>query len=223
MFFEYGKAETDYLSAKDKRLGAVIERIGHIERAVDDDLFSSIVHHIIGQQVSTKAQRCVWERMQRAYGTVTARVIATADRDELQALGTTYRKVDYVQAAAGKIESGAFDLDAVAHMSDAEAIEALTSLDGVGTWTAEMLLLFGLQRPDILSYGDLGIVRGMRMVYRHRTLSRERFERYRHRFSPHGSVASLYFWAVAGGAIPEPSDPAKPQPRKPGGAKRNPR
>ena len=79
---------------------------------------------------------------------------------------------------------------------------------GIGVWTAEMLLLFTLQRPDILSYGDLGIQRGMRMVYRHRKITKKLFAKYRRRLSPYGSVASLYFWMVAGGAIPDLEDPA---------------
>ena len=109
------------------------------------------------------------------------------------------------------MQSGAFDIEAVEHMSDEEAIAALSSLHGIGVWTAEMILLFCLQRPDILSYGDLAILRGMRMVYHHRAIDRKKFERYRRRLSPYGSTASLYFWAVAGGAIPELKDPA---PRK---------
>ena len=60
MIFAYGQTETDYLRGKDKRLGAVIDRIGPIEREVDTDLFSSVVHHIIGQQISTKAQATIW-------------------------------------------------------------------------------------------------------------------------------------------------------------------
>ena len=71
-----------------------------------------------------------------------------------------------------------------------------------------MILLFCLQRPNILSYDDLGIQRGMRMVYRHRSIDRKLFEKYRRRLSPYCSVASLYFWAVAGGAIPGLTDPA---------------
>ena len=71
-----------------------------------------------------------------------------------------------------------------------------------------MILLFCMQRSNILSYGDLAILRGMRMVYRHRKITKDQFEKYRRRLSPYCSVASLYFWAVAGGAIPELNDPA---------------
>ena len=109
---------------------------------------------------------------------------------------------------AQKVQSGEFDIEALNTMTDQEAIAALSSLKGIGVWTAEMILLFCLQRPDIFSFGDLAIQRGLRMVYRHKTVPRERFERYRKRFSPYCSIASLYFWAVAGGAIAELNDPA---------------
>ena len=80
------------------------------------------------------------------------------------------------------------------------------SLKGIGVWTAEMILLFCMQRQDVLSCDDLAIQRGLRMVYHHRKIDRGLFEKYRRRFSPYGSVASLYLWAVSGGAIPELHD-----------------
>ena len=192
--------------SRDARLGVVIERVGHINRAVDDGLFSSVVHHIIGQQISTKAQQTIWQRMNDAFGEVTPASIGRASIEELQTLGMTFRKAEYIKDFTGKIIDGEFDLDAVKQMSDADAITALVSLKGIGVWTAEMILLFCLQRPDILSFDDLAIQRGMRMVYHHRKIDRKLFEKYRRRLSPCCSVASLYFWAVAGGAIPEMKD-----------------
>ena len=203
MYFAYGEKELAYLRRKDKRLCEVIDRIGHIDRAVDTDLFSSVVHHIIGQQISTKAQATIWQRMQDALGQVNAETILAAGVPRLQALGISFRKAEYITDLAEKVRTGAFDLDAVAHMSDEDAIWALSSLKGIGVWTAEMILLFCLQRPDVFSYDDLAIQRGLRMVYHHRRIDRKLFDRYRRRFSPYCSVASLYLWAVAGGAIPE--------------------
>lgn len=205
-YFEYGDKETEYLKAKDKKLGEVIDRIGRIERAVDRNLFSAVVHHIIGQQISTKAQRTLWVRINEGLGEVTADTLLGAGRDKIQSFGTTYKKADYILDFAGKVQKGEFDVDALGEMPDEEVIKELSSLKGVGVWTAEMLLLFCLQRPNVLSYGDLAIRRGMRMVYRHREISRDKFEKYRRKLSPHCSVASLYFWAVAGGAIPELKD-----------------
>ena len=206
LYFAYGEAELSYLRQKDKRLCEVIDRIGPVRRVVDTDLFSSVVHHIIGQQISTKAQATIWQRMQDALGAVNAETILTAGVPRLQGLGMTFRKAEYITDFAEKVHTGAFDLDAVEHMDDEDAIRALSSLKGIGVWTAEMILLFCMQRPDIFSYDDLAIQRGLRMVYHHREISRERFEKYRRRFSPYCSVASLYLWAVSGGAIPEMRD-----------------
>ena len=206
MYFAYGERELSYLRQKDKRLGSVMDRIGHIDRAVDPDLFSSVVHHIIGQQISTKAQATIWQRIHDTLGSINAETILKAGVPALQALGMTFRKAEYITDFAEKVHTGAFDLNAVERMNDEDAIRALSSLKGIGVWTAEMILLFCMQRPGIFSYDDLAIRRGLRMVYHHREIDRERFERYRRRFSPYGSVASLYLWAVAGGAIPEMQD-----------------
>lgn len=213
MYFDYGAREVDYLKARDRVLGEVIDQVGHVEREVDPDLFSAVVHHIVGQQISTKAQATIWARMRERLGEVNARTVAAAGTAALQSVGISLRKAEYIQDFADKVNSGAFDLQRVAALPDSEAIEALVALKGVGVWTAEMILLFCLQRPDIFSFDDLAIQRGLRMVYRHRKIDRKLFEKYRRRFSPYGSVASLYLWAVAGGAIPGKKDPA-PRPKK---------
>ena len=168
----------------------------------EGDLFAAVVHHIIGQQISSAAQATVWARLQETLGAITPASVNAATLEQLQSCGTTFKKAGYIKGFAEKVESGEFDLDAVAHMSDAEAIAALSSLSGIGEWTAEMLLLFCLGRPDILSFGDLAIHRGMRMVYHHRKVTRQMFEKYRRRYSPYGSVASLYLWAVSHMDVP---------------------
>ncbi len=206
MHFEYGEKEISYLKSKDAKLAEVIDKLGFIERETDTDLFSSVVHHIIGQQISTKAQATIWQRMQDALGQVNAETILSVGVSDLQALGISFRKAEYITDFAGKVHTGEFDIEAVNQMSDADAISALSSLKGIGVWTAEMILLFCMQRPNIFSYDDLAIQRGLRMVYHHRRIDRKLFEKYRRRFSPYCSVASLYLWAVSGGALPEMRD-----------------
>lgn len=191
MFFQYGEAETEYLSQKDAKLAAVIEQVGHVQREVDPDLFSSVVHHIIGQQISTKAQATVWARMQEKLGTVDAAHVLATSAEELQACGMTFKKVEYIQDFADKVQAGEFVHEAIWNKTDEEAIQELSSLKGIGTWTAEMILLFCMQRPNVFSYDDLAIQRGLRMVYHHRKITRALFEKYRRRFSPYCSVASL--------------------------------
>lgn len=201
MHFEYGEKEISYLKSKDAKLAEVIDTLGFVEREIDTDLFSAVVHHIIGQQISTKAQATIWQRMQDALGQVNAETILSAGVSNLQALGISFRKAEYITDFARKVHTGEFDIEAVSQMSDTDAISALSSLNGIGVWTAEMILLFCMQRPDIFSYDDLAIQRGLRMIYHHRRIDRKLFEKYRRRFSPYCSVASLYLWAVSGGAI----------------------
>ncbi|MDO4540668.1 MAG: DNA-3-methyladenine glycosylase 2 family protein [Syntrophomonadaceae bacterium] len=208
MYFAYGAKETEYLISRDKKLGEAIRRIGHIDRLTDEDLFSSVVHHIIGQQISTAAQATLWKRLISSVGAVDAPGLLALGRNELQAIGITFRKAEHILDFAAKVDEGAFALEALAAMPDELVIKELCALKGIGVWTAEMIMIFGMRRPDIVSFGDLAIMRGMRMLYRHREIDRARFEQYRKRYTPYGTVASLYLWAIAGGALPELTDPA---------------
>lgn len=211
MYFQYGETEINYLKRKDKKLAWAIEQIGRIKRKLDANLFAAVVRHIVGQQISSKAQATVWARLKARLKDVTPFAVHDVSAQELQALGMSLRKAEYIKDFADKIVSGEFDLQAVEQMSDAEAITALSSLKGIGKWTAEMILLFCLQRPDILSYDDLAIQRGLRMLYHHRKITRELFNKYQKRYSPYGSTAAIYLWAIAGGAIEGMKDyaPAK--------------
>ena len=213
-YFEYGDEAIEHLKSRDKKLAAAIDAVGRVHREMEgEDLFSGVVHHIVAQQISGAAQATVWARLQANLGQVTPATVSAATVEELQACGMTFKKASYIKGFGDKVASGAFDIDAVEHMSDTEAIAALSSLEGIGVWTAEMLLLFNLGRPDILSFGDLGIHRGMRMVYHHRKVTRQMFERYRRRYSPYGSVASLYLWAISHMDVPGYDRDYAPKPK----------
>ena len=201
MYFRYNEIETEYLKSKCKKLASVIDKIGHIKRTVDKDLFSAVVHHIVGQQISTKAQATIWQRIENDLKVVNADTILKTGVEKLQSFGMTFKKAEYITDFANKIKNGEFDLEAVWQKSDEEVIKELSTLKGIGVWTAEMILLFCMERKNVFSYGDLAIQRGIRMVYRHKKITKPLFEKYRKRFSPYCSVASLYFWAVAGGSI----------------------
>jgi DNA-3-methyladenine glycosylase II len=208
LHFQYDQSDIDYLKKKDAKLGAAIDRIGPIQRPIQGDLYESLVNSIVGQQISTAAHRTIWKRMTDYYGTLTPQKICNTSLEDLQRFGISFRKASYILENSDKICSGGFDLKGLTEKSDEEVIQELSSLKGIGVWTAEMLMIFSMQRPDIVSYGDLAILRGMRMLYRHRAIDRKRFDRYRKRYSPKGSVASLYLWAIASGSFPEWTDPA---------------
>ena len=211
MIFQYGDKEIQYLKKKDKRLGEAIDIIGPIERAAYADLFSSVIYTIVGQQISAAALETVWGRLCTMLGEVTAETINNSSDAALQSAGITFKKAGYMKNFAQKVISDQFDINSLPEKSDGEIIELISSLNGLGVWSAEMIMLFTLQRKDILSYGDLAIHRGLRMLYHHKNVDKALFEKYRKRYSPYASVAGLYLWAIAAGAIPELKDYALPK------------
>ena len=107
------------------------------------------------------------------------------------------RKAGYIKGIGEAVMQGQLKIDELPGLSDAEIIKRLSALHGVGVWTAEMLLIFSMQRPDVVSWGDLAIRRGMMNLYGLQALDKAEFARYRQRYSPYGSVASLYLWRLA--------------------------
>lgn len=202
------EAAITYLSERDPVLKNIMEQIGPIERPGRGELFPALLRQIVGQQVSMKAARTVWGRFEELVGQVTPERVLAHSAEEIQKCGLSFRKVAYIQSTASDIAEGRVDLDRLAYMEDEDVIKTLSSLKGIGKWTAEMLLLFSMERPNVLSYDDLGIQRGMRMAYQQEKITKAFFEACRKRYSPYGTTASLYIWEVAAGAIPEMKDPA---------------
>lgn len=196
-YFQYGSRETDYLSRRDPCMARTIATIGHVERRVIPDLFTALVHAIAGQQISSKAHATVWERICRGMGEITPATVMATPLERLQGFGISFRKAGYIRSAAERILSGRFDLGTLGSMTDDEVCARLSELDGVGRWTAEMLMLFSMQRPDILSYQDAGIMKGLRTIHGLDRIGREEFERYRQLYSPYASTASIYLWEAA--------------------------
>ena len=204
-YFEYGEAELSYLKSRDSKLAAVIDELGHIERAIMPDLFTALVNSIIAQQISSKALETIWQRFCERFE-ITPETIGAAGLEELQSVGITFKKAEYIRAIAREILSGGLDLNELHAFSDAQVCERLVQIRGIGVWTAEMLMTFSMQRRDIMSFLDIAILRGLRMIHHHRKITPELFAKYKRRYSPCGSIASLYIWAVAEGACPAMRD-----------------
>ena len=195
-YFEYTKEETDYLKARDPILGKEIDRIGMVKRRLDGDIFSSLISSIISQQISTKAAVTVKERLANLIGNITPTNIEKIDVEAIQKCGMTLRKAGYIKGIAEAALTGEIDFDGLHKLSDNEIIRILTGLKGIGEWTVEMLLIHSLQRPNILSYKDLGIQRGLKKLYGLNELSKKEFEVYGDRYSPYCTVASIYLWEI---------------------------
>lgn len=196
-FFSYGQDDIDYLKEADAVLGAAMERIGRVDRVIIPDLFSALVHAIVGQLISAKAADTVWGRMQERFGGISAELLDKQTADDIQRCGMTMKKAVCIKTIAHTIAQGEFQLDELHLLPDQEVIQRLTTLNGVGQWTAEMLLIHSLERRNVVSWGDIAIRRGIMKLYGHNRLTKEQFEHYRQLYSPLGSIASLYLWEIS--------------------------
>lgn len=195
--FEYGDEEVSYLKSVDKLLGEAIDRIGTIERVIIPDLFQALIYAVIGQQISLKAARTIWARMMERFENLTPEVIAGLQIEDIQQCGMQATKAKYIKGIADIVLNGELDLESLRELPDKEVIKKLSSLNGIGVWTAEMLLLNCMERKDIISYGDIAIRRGIMKLYGLSELSKEQFAVYKNRYSPYASVASIYLWRLS--------------------------
>lgn len=209
MEFSYIEDEIEYLKRRDKKLGVAIETIGPLSGwNVEPNVFAAIVYNIAGQQISSAVHRKLCARILAGLGSVTPENILAVGQDGMRSFGLSARKAEYIYGVARAVIEGNFVPEELWNLDDAEVVSRLCALRGVGMWTAEMMLIFTLERRDVLSFGDFGIRRGLRMLYRHKEITPELFERYRRRYSPCCSLASLYLWEIAGGALKGVIDPA---------------
>lgn len=190
------------LSAQDAVLGALIDRHGPCPLTRESgDPWYALVSAIISQQISTSAARGIRARFLERFGEDSAgwaERVARTSEERLRALGLSRTKAGAIRALARGVRSGKLDFETLARAPDDEVAQCLTAYRGVGPWTAEMFLLFGLRRLDIFAAGDLGIRRGMQTSYRLRKLPSERRMREisRH-WRPYRGVACWYMWRAA--------------------------
>lgn len=194
---DYARARR-LLLRRDPILAAVIRRHGPcgLAAAQRSDHFSALVRAITGQQLSTKAAATIYARLAALMpGGVTPQSMSAVPDEALRAAGMSRQKIAYFRDLSGKVTSGALPLDSLEAMEDAEVIEALTQVKGIGRWSAEMFLMFRLHRPDVLPVGDLGIVNAITNVYRLRKKpTAERIRKIGEAWRPYRSVASWYLW-----------------------------
>ena len=195
--FEYTDSELNTLAGRDEKLAEVISRTGIIRREVNPDVFSALVGSIVSQQISTKAAATVGQRLSILCGKITPSRIFGLSVEEIKGCGMSLRKAGYIKAAAEAVVNGQLEIKKLPVLPDSEVTAALIRLPGVGVWTAEMLLIFSLERPDILSFGDLAIRRGLCKLHGLDNLTRADFDFYRRLYSPYGSIASLYLWQLS--------------------------
>ena len=193
---------TRHLRRRDPTMRALIDRLGPLDlearrRGRPADAYGALLRSIVGQQLSTKAARSIYDRVTALFGgrTPTPRELLDADPEAIRGAGLSRPKVAYMRSLAEHVLSGELELDRLDELSDEEITAELTAVKGLGEWTAHMFLIFHLQRPDVLPVGDLGVRNAVREVYGLAELPKpaelvELGEPWR----PHRSLASLYLW-----------------------------
>jgi DNA-3-methyladenine glycosylase II len=194
------------LAAADPIMAAVIERVGKIDIATrlkrrkeerPEDAYGALLRAIVGQQLSTKAARTIYLRVVDLFGgtTPTPEQLLAVKEEELRACGLSGRKTEYVRDLASHVLAGELELDRLEDLGDEEVIEEIVAVRGLGRWTAEMFLIFHLQRPDVLSGGDLGIRKAIQIEYGLEEMpTPTRVIEIGEPWRPHRSLASLYLW-----------------------------
>ncbi len=200
---DYARAER-LLAARDPVLGDLIRRHGRcrLADAQQEDPFQAIVEAIVWQQLSGKAASTIFGRFLGLFpgrggrdGFPTPREVEEKSDDELRAIGFSRQKIGYLRDLCEKIGSGQLPLDHLDGMSDDQVIDLLTQVKGIGRWTAEMVLMFRLHRPDVLPADDLGIVKAVRTRYKLRKdPDADRIRKIGEKWRPYRSIASWYLW-----------------------------
>ena len=197
---EYWDMAKKELSRKDDVLHEIINEFDDLELVSRGDLFYTLIRSVIGQQISVKAASTVWSRFCERIGDIEPENISTADIEELRSCGLSQRKAEYV---IGISESWS-DYDSLEwkEMSNEEIIQELIKLRGVGRWTAEMILIFTMLRPDVFPIGDIGMIRGIEKSYNSgERMSREDLYSISEKWKPWRTVACCYMWRTVD---PEP-------------------
>jgi DNA-3-methyladenine glycosylase II len=191
-----------HLRAADDTLRELIDALGPLDvaqrvRGRPADAYGALLRSIVGQQLSTKAARTIYERMLEIFGgrTPTPQALLDADPDAIRAAGLSRPKISYLRSLAEHVLSGELELDRLDDFGDEEVVREVTAVKGLGQWTADMFLIFHLGRPDVLPVGDLGVRRAVERAYNLEGLpSPEELEALGERWRPHRSLASLYLW-----------------------------
>jgi DNA-3-methyladenine glycosylase II len=196
-------AAVAYLRDADPVLAAVIDDVG-IDGLGDpragrpQDHYGALVRSIVGQQLSTRAARSIYERLVARYGgrTPTPAEVLADDPDELRvAAGLSHAKVRYLRSLAEHVLDGSLDLDSLDALPDDEVIAQLTAVNGIGLWSAQLYLMFHLQRPDVVAVGDLGLRKAVMQRYGLPKLpDAAEMERIADPWRPHRTLASRFLW-----------------------------
>jgi DNA-3-methyladenine glycosylase II len=195
--------EQSHLVAADPVMAELVERFGELSletrrrRRPPLDAYGTLLRSVVGQQLSAKAASTIYARVLDLFGGATpapAELLEIAP-ERLREAGLSGRKVEYVRDLASHVLSGELELDRLEALSDDDVIAEITAIRGLGVWSAQMFLMFFLERPDVLPAGDLGIRNAVKAAYGlDEVPPPAELERIAEPWRPHRTLACVYLW-----------------------------
>jgi len=191
-YWEQAKSE---LMARDRILKKIISGAGDIYLTGKDDPFKTLARSIIGQQLSVKSAEAIWQRVLAICPECSVAGVLKAKHADLSQCGLSKRKIEYLMDLATHIKKRQVSIEKWDEMPDEEVIADLTKIRGIGRWTAEMFLIFHLQRPNVLPLDDVGLLKGISTSYfSGEPVSRRDVREIAANWEPWCTVATWYLW-----------------------------
>jgi len=174
----------------------LIEKYGELTLTESKDYFADIARSIVGQQLSGKAASTIWKRVETLLnGEITVDKFLSVPDELMRQVGVSANKTRYIKNIAQAVFDKSLDLENIRSYDNEEIIRQLTTIKGVGQWTAEMFLIFSLAREDVFSFGDGGLNSAINKLYGGGTvLTKDEIKTITEKWKPYRSIASLYLW-----------------------------
>lgn len=193
--YDLDNYKVQYLIKSDKNLGLLIKYIKTCELYIEVDGFKCLIKYIIGQQISDKARETIWNRFCINLKEITPLIVLNVPDNKFMAIGISYRKIMYIKELAKYIIENNIDFKQFEIMNNEDIIKILTSIKGIGRWTAEMYLIFSLGRENILSKGDGTIKRTIQWMYNLKDLPTQiELEKIFKKWNKYSTIVSAFLW-----------------------------
>lgn len=193
--FDENSPEIQYLCKKDKRLAKVISMVGPLTYETHDDPYEFLIHEIIDQMLSVKASNKIFLRLvDLCGGKITPSAISQLTIEQLRSTGTSRTKAQYIKLLTISVLNNDINLSELNNLPDEIVYKKLTSLKGVGSWTAKMYLIFVLNKQDILPFEDVAFLQSFKWMYMTPQCNKNFVEQKCKKWKPHSSMAARYLY-----------------------------
>jgi DNA-3-methyladenine glycosylase II len=192
---EYWAQACEHLMRKDRVMRRLVPKFPNASLETRGDAFVTLARSVVGQQISVKAAQSVWDRFAALMRSVKPQAVLKLEVEAMRGAGLSGRKVEYIKDLATYFHEGRVHVKQWGEMTDEAIITELIAIRGIGRWTAEMILMFHLMRPNVLPLDDVGLLNGVSKLYfSGEKVSRSEVRDLARAWAPYSSVATWYIW-----------------------------